>query len=145
MREQFLTRLELAGGKVIQLGMDDQEGAFGLPFRGRELLIIASHGMGWDHVSVSLSNRPPNWEEMCFVKSIFFDDEETVMQLHPPKSKWINNHPHCLHMWRPHSVDIPLPPDIMVGIKEIGEVDTPEKRRLLSGLFAQLNREMTDE
>ena len=121
-------RLELAGGRVLQLGMDDQEGAFVLPFQGRELRIVASHGMDWDHVSVSLQNRCPNWEEMCFVESIFFDDEETVMQLHPPKSKWINNHPFCLHLWRPQGVDIPLPPEIMIGVKEWGTLDTSEKK-----------------
>ena len=89
---------------------------------GRSLRIIASSGdqeMGieWEHVSVSLDNRCPNWPEMCFVKSLFWDDEETVMQLHPPKSKWINNHNFCLHLWRPTKQEIPLPPDITVGIR----------------------------
>ena len=92
---------------------------------GRRLKIVASSGdisvgVDWEHVSVSLDNRCPNWPEMCFVKSLFWDDEETVMQLHPPKSKWINNHPYCLHMWRPLNQEIPLPPDITVGNKELG-------------------------
>lgn len=91
---------------------------------GRDLQIIASSGdpelgIEWEHVSVSLSNRPPNWEEMCFVKGLFWDDEETVMQLHPPRSKWINNHPHCLHLWKPKNQEIPLPPDVTVGVKEL--------------------------
>ena len=86
---------------------------------GRELKIIASsgdaeRGIEWEHVSVSLSNRCPTWEEMCLVKSLFWDDEETVIQLHPPKSKWINNHPYCLHLWRPLKESIPLPPEIAV-------------------------------
>jgi len=38
------------------------------------------------------------------------------MQLHPPRSKWINNHPYCLHLWRPTKQEIPLPPEIAVGI-----------------------------
>ena len=92
---------------------------------GRDLRVIASPGdadenIPWEHVSVSLPNRPPNWEEMCFIKSLFWDEEETVMQLHPPRSRWINNHPNCLHMWRPTSQEIPLPPDITVGRKELG-------------------------
>jgi hypothetical protein len=92
---------------------------------GRDLMVVASSGdpdlgIDWEHVSVSLPNRCPNWLEMCHIKSLFWDDEETVMQLHPPKSKWINNHPHCLHMWRPKTQDIPLPPDITVGAKELG-------------------------
>jgi hypothetical protein len=144
MRTPFLLRLELAGGSVLQLGMDDQEGAFALPFRGRDLRIVASHGMGWDHVSVSLANRCPNWEEMCFVKSIFFDDEEAVMQLHPPQSKWISNHPFCLHLWRPQSADIPLPPEIMVGVKEWGELDTSEKKQAAARHFKQMSQEVSD-
>ena len=89
---------------------------------GAELKIIASDGAetGWDHVSVSIRNRPPNWQEMSFVKGLFFEPEECVMQLHPPESMYVNNHPHCLHLWRPTRQEIPLPPAIMVGVKEIG-------------------------
>jgi hypothetical protein len=80
---------------------------------GRDLRIIASNGddeIDWEHVSVSLQNRCPNWEEMCYVKGLFWSEEETVMQLHPPKSQWINFHQFCLHMWRPKHISIPLPP-----------------------------------
>jgi hypothetical protein len=89
---------------------------------GRELTVIASDGdkdagIEWEHVSVSCSTRCPNWIEMDFVKGLFWDDEETVMQLHPPRSKWINNHSYCLHLWKPWNIEIPLPPDITVGIK----------------------------
>lgn len=84
---------------------------------------IATSGMGWDHVSVTIPpvtrgpERCPTWEEMCYVKSFFWDDEEECMQLHPPKSNWVDNHPFCLHLWRPQLCVIPLPPSIMVGIK----------------------------
>lgn len=88
------------------------------PF-GRELKVIASDGdenigVAWEHVSVSLPSRCPNWPEMCYVKSLFWDEEETVMQLHPPKSRWINTHNFCLHMWKPLTKEIPLPPEIAV-------------------------------
>lgn len=78
----------------------------------------------WDHASVSPANRDrtPTWEEMCLVKDLFWDEEQTVMQLHPPKSRWISNHPNVLHLWRPTHADIPAPPDILVGIKELGEL-----------------------
>lgn len=92
---------------------------------GRMLRIIASSGdrelgVAWEHVSVSLPKHTPNWAEMCYVKAQFWDDEETVMQLHPPQSKWINNHPHCLHLWRPLDVEIPLPPSETVGDRNLG-------------------------
>lgn len=77
--------------------------------------------MPWDHVSVSgvKSGRghTPTWDEMCYVKDLFFDEAETVMQLHPPKSEYVNYHNHCLHLWRPLDGNIPHPPSIAVGPK----------------------------
>lgn len=64
----------------------------------------------WEHVSVSSPIRTPNWYEMCFIKNIFWDEEETVLQYHPPKSCYKNIHPYCLHLWKPTHFDIELPP-----------------------------------
>jgi len=85
------------------------------------LSVIATDQLGWEHVSVSTQFRCPTWEEMCFIKSMFWDDEDAVMQLHPPRSDWVNNHRYCLHLWRPQnpSTPIPLPPSFMVGYKEL--------------------------
>lgn len=69
----------------------------------------------WDHVSVSLPNRPPNWAEMAFIKSVFWGDDETVMQLHVPTAEHKNLHPNCLHLWRPLNAPIPRPPGDMVA------------------------------
>jgi len=96
-------------------------GAFMVPYRfsGATLLgIIVSDGEGWDHVSVSLKNRCPTWEEMCWVKDLFFEPHEVVMQLHPAKSEYVNHHPYCLHLWRPQNRSIPLPPTEFVGPKQ---------------------------
>lgn len=79
------------------------------------LRVIASNGDGWDHVSVSLAHRCPTWEELEFVKRFFFKPDEVAMQLHLPPSDHISLHPHCLHIWRPHDVMIPLPPKEMVA------------------------------
>jgi hypothetical protein len=83
------------------------------------LRIIASWGEGWDHVSVSLENRCPVWQEMCYVKDLFWRPEECVMQLHPPKADWVNYHEHCLHLWRPQGKEIPQPPLSLIGPKGI--------------------------
>jgi hypothetical protein len=77
--------------------------------------LIVSDGEGWDHVSVSLPNRCPTWAEMCLIKDLLFEKEETVMQLHPPRSQYVNCHSYCLHLWRPQNRSIPLPPSYMVG------------------------------
>lgn len=92
-------------------------GAFKIRFESYEFLVIASDGEDWEHVSVSLLNRTPNWKEMCFIKDLFWDEDDCVVQYHPPKKEYVNNHPHCLHLWRPTKKEIPIPPSILVGFK----------------------------
>ena len=91
-------------------------GAFKIKLEGSRLTfnVIASDGNGWDHVSVSTEERCPKWNEMQQIKELFFRDDEVVMQLHPAESEYVNNHPHCLHLWRPHKQEIPLPNIAMV-------------------------------
>ena len=60
----------------------------------------AKDGKPLEHVSVSLDRRCPTWNEMSMIKDIFWEDEECVVQFHPPKSQYVNTHPYCLHMWR---------------------------------------------
>ena len=69
----------------------------------------------WDHVSVSMPTVTPTWRMMCFIKDLFFDEDETVLQYHPAKSDYVNYHPHCLHMWRLRDVAFPTPPTWMIG------------------------------
>lgn len=103
---------------LIEPGTEDAEGVFKLPSKvdGRPLLVIASTGEGWDHVSVSRKNRCPNWDEMEQVKRLFFRDDEVAMQLHVPPSDHKSLHPYCLHLWRPNDGRaIPRPPNELVG------------------------------
>jgi hypothetical protein len=85
---------------------------------GRKLRIMVGTGtdeIPWEHVSVSIEgNRPPNWQEMCWVKEQFWTDEETVVQFHPRKTEYVNIHPNCLHLWKPYRGDVVLPPGIAV-------------------------------
>lgn len=94
-------------------------GFFVAQFRGSTLRMISSGSnpnplandrSQWEHVSVSLEHRCPTWDEMQFVKEIFWKDEEVVIQIHPAKEDYINFHPYTLHLWRPQIDPIPLPP-----------------------------------
>jgi len=80
--------------------------------------VIASDALdtGWEHVSVSIegADRCPTWEEMSRVKDLFWGEEELVVQLHPPKSQYVNYHPYCLHLWRCPQFSYPLPPTELV-------------------------------
>jgi hypothetical protein len=90
---------------------------------GYELRCQVSDGMGWEHVSVTVARvgehatRCPTWEEMCHIKELFWGGGECAIQYHPQNSEYVNNHPFCLHLWRPTDQIIPQPPSNMVGLK----------------------------
>lgn len=95
---------------------NEWNGAFLIPHNGVTLKVLASNGMDWDHVSVSLPNRCPTWDEMSFIARTFFKPDETAMQLHVPAHDHISFHPYCLHLWRPRrGVGIPRPPASMIA------------------------------
>lgn len=80
------------------------------PVDRADMRVIASFGGGWDHVSVSRLNRPPNWREMEYVRDLLFLPEECVVQYSVPRADNVNLHPNCLHLWRPQTQEIPMPP-----------------------------------
>lgn len=105
---------------------DGNNGAFDIesPEPAWRLAIIASDGDDWEHVSIhayrghdgpTLRLRTPTWKEMSYIKRLFWDGEDVVMQLHPRESHYVNCHPHTLHLWRPTNAVIPEPPAYMVG------------------------------
>lgn len=104
----------------------DVDGFFIIPhyrINNYEFWAMASNGLGWEHVSISIrekyskgSKRCPTWEEMCWVKDQFWDKEDCVIQYHPSESEYVNCHHFCLHLWRPIDQDFPIPPKIMVGL-----------------------------
>jgi len=101
---------------------------FGAFFIGRgqvQIIIIASCGtpeIPWEHVSArartNKGERVPTWEEMCWLKSLFWEPEECVVQFHPPESQYVNNHPYVLHLWRCITTPFPQPPSIAVGFRK---------------------------
>lgn len=98
----------------------DDHGCFYVPVGVVKLACLVSAGdktCPWEHVSVSIpgNRRCPSWEEMDFVKRLFWRDDETVMQLHVPRDEHKNFHPYCLHLWKPLKETIPRPPAIAVA------------------------------
>jgi hypothetical protein len=115
-------RYRVTRGEMATTAVLGNYGFFRVPLSGTTVaVIIANDGeeCGWEHVSVhvrysdrhgKMHMRTPTWDEMCVIKRLFFEPEETVIQFHPPDSEYVNRHPHCLHLWRPENVLIPLPP-----------------------------------
>lgn len=101
---------------ILGLG-EGNNGLFRFERDGVGFTCIASDGEGWEHVSVSLNKkRCPTWDEMCLVKKMFWDDSDCVVQFHPPKSDYVNNHKFCLHLWRKSDGEMNRPPKWMVGL-----------------------------
>lgn len=101
-------------------------GPFVMPhyrINGYEIRCIISDGMGFEHVSVTISKigkdatRCPTWEEMCWVKDMFWNKDEVVIQYHPAEKDYVSQHPYCLHLWKPIGIELPIPDPLMVGIK----------------------------
>ena len=109
------------GCGIIRLPRDNKTGF-------TKASIIWSWGLGWEHVSVCpINGKMPTWDDMCFIKDMFFEDEDCVVQYHPPKSEYVNNVPNCLHLWKPIGQEMPMPPSILTGIKGIELKDCPWK------------------
>lgn len=95
-------------------------GAFKIKNNNKEeLFVIVSFGDGWDHISISKETKGgkfkiPTWNDMCFIKDLFFEPEEAVVQYHPRQSEYVNFHPGVLHLWRKQDDSIPTPPIAMV-------------------------------
>lgn len=87
-------------------------------------IVIASDGAGWQHVSVHIQakhrnvDRCPTWGEMCFIKNLFWSENDVCVQFHPAKKDYVNMHPTTLHLWSPTSQVLPVPPSLLVGFTD---------------------------
>lgn len=111
-------KFRLKDGAYASDSEHGNNGAFLVKLKiSQTVLVVASDGMGWEHVSVSRKDRCPTWEEMSQIKDMFWDGDDCVIQYHPAKRDYVNIHPYCLHLWRPVGIDFPQPDSIMVGPK----------------------------
>lgn len=111
---------------------DGMGGKYYDKYSNKWLNFIFSYQLGWEHLSVSMPGKTPSWEQMCRMKDIFWNDDETCVEYHPKKEDYVNNHEHCLHIWKPTEVELPTPPSILVGF-----ANPIEKYKMLK--FAEAN------
>ena len=100
---------------IEKLGEDGGLAHVRFPCSKEYAFVVFSWGGGWDHVSVSFPIRCCTWEEMCYIKDVFWHEDECVVQYHPAKEDYVNRHPYCLHLWKPQGQEISKPPKWMVG------------------------------
>ncbi len=81
--------------------IDARSGKLKLP-SGVDCSVVAGRNEeGWEHVSIALyTKRLPRWDEMCYIKDLFWNEDEEVVQIHPKKSEYVNV-VEALHLWRP--------------------------------------------
>lgn len=92
------------------------------PKTNKRLNFKFSKANSWEHLSVSIPNKCPSWEQMCFMKEQFWEDDEACVEYHPKKEDYVNNHNYCLHIWRPYNAELPTPPSILVGVRDINDL-----------------------
>ena len=116
---------------LIIFGTGEDGGAGRIMLGKLDGTVIWSWGLGWDHVSVAPRKRnyTPTWDDMCKLKDMFFYPEEAVVQYHPPQSLYVNNVENCLHLWRPQSADLPLPPTFLIGKPRHSETTKQEAEK----------------
>lgn len=144
MKQKLPERFRIKVGLFQTTAEAGHNGNFMIPHRFEKnwmYQVMVSDGMGWEHVSVSIYNQrkecgmavTPTWDDMCYVKDIFFDPEETVIQYHPPRSMYVNNHRHCLHLWRctlpPPYEGMPIPHPMFVGLIDGFELGEEGKKK----------------
>jgi hypothetical protein len=112
-----LNKYRVRRGVYCTNDIDGTKGFFIIPGIKIDLNVLSSGAnnlTGWEHVSVSGKKRNPNWDEMCKIKDLFWDLEETVIQFHPKKTSYVNLHPFCLHLWKNVKIEWELPLSILV-------------------------------
>ncbi len=57
-------------------------------------------GRRWHHVSMSRASRLPSYEDLSLVRRLFIGEDLECYQIFPPRSRYVNRHPFCLHLWR---------------------------------------------
>lgn len=112
-----------------QAGETGLGGSYYDSISGKWLNFMFSNQMGWEHLSVSMPSRTPTWDQMCRMKDVFWNKDETCVEYHPAENLYVNMHPHCLHIWRPVKCDeflnepeskeelLPVPCHYLVGFR----------------------------
>lgn len=70
-------------------------------------------GRRWLHVSLARPERLPSWDDLRMIKDLFIGKDKLAVQVLPPTSNWVNEHPYCLHLF--HCLDGAITPDFTRG------------------------------
>jgi len=71
----------------------------------------------WQHISLSRPERIPSWSDIRAVKDAFLGSEREAYVVLPPAARYVNLHPHVLHLWS--CLDGPVLPEFDRGLGTI--------------------------
>ena len=60
---------------------------------------ILRDGKRWLHFSIAIKDRLPTWDEVVEAKELFLGSDVRALCIFPERSKWVNIHNFCLHLW----------------------------------------------
>jgi len=119
-----LNQYRIRRGELSSPDSYGMAGAFLIPIGLKRRAVVVSCngdiGTGWEHVSVHIISgkkkhqETPTWNDMCYIKNMFWSDDEIAIQIHPKKTDYINVHNHTLHLWRSLNQELLTPPNLLV-------------------------------
>lgn len=74
---------------------------------GECIVLIAKEAGKW-HLSISCEDRYPTWDEIKQARYDLLPDNVTMAMLLPPRSKYVNIHPNCFHLYEIKKREIAL-------------------------------------
>lgn len=80
--------------------------------------MVELDGRVWLHLSVSHQARVPKWGELREAKEIFLGDREAYQVL-PPRARYVNIHPHVLHLFALRDPKATALPDFTHGTRSL--------------------------
>jgi hypothetical protein len=98
---------------IASSDFDGWNGHFMVPLEGEIWHVTLSDRRGWKHLWVANAGKriAPSWSVMCQLKSLFYADDEWVVQFFPPKDYEIYDASFRLHLWTPLNETLPHPTD----------------------------------
>jgi hypothetical protein len=67
----------------------------------------------WIHLSLAHPRRTPTWNELVGAKEFILGRDTYAYQVIPPRARYVDMHPHCLHLF--HCIDCDPLPDFTRG------------------------------
>lgn len=75
-------------------------------------------GRRWHHVSYSRAGRYPSYEDQELVRRTFIGEDRESYAVFPPRSRWVNVHSFCLHLW----TCLDAPDGLLTDFRHLGQI-----------------------